>query len=68
MLDECLKYLEERLKHGYTYEIIIISDGSSDKTVEIGHSYALKNDNIRVLDLVQNRGKGGAVRLVSNII
>ncbi|KZC04417.1 PREDICTED: dolichyl-phosphate beta-glucosyltransferase [Dufourea novaeangliae] len=63
MLDECLEYLEERLKNGCTYEIIVVSDGSTDKTVEIAHKYALKYNTIRVLNLIKNRGKGGAVRL-----
>ncbi|XP_060817810.1 dolichyl-phosphate beta-glucosyltransferase isoform X3 [Bombus pascuorum] len=63
MLDECLEYLENRSKNGCTYEVIIVSDGSSDKTVDIAHQYALKYENIRVLNLVKNRGKGGAVRL-----
>ncbi|XP_017754738.1 PREDICTED: dolichyl-phosphate beta-glucosyltransferase [Eufriesea mexicana] len=63
MLDECLKYLENRLRNGCTYEVIIVSDGSSDKTVDIAHEYASKYENIRVLDLIKNRGKGGAVRL-----
>lgn len=66
MLDECLEYLDQRSKHGYTYEVIVVSDGSTDKTIDIAHDYALKNENIRVLNLVKNRGKGGAVRLVSN--
>lgn len=68
MLDECLEYLEQRSKDRCTYEIIVVSDGSTDKTVDIAHSYASRNENIRVLDLVKNRGKGGAVRLVSNEI
>lgn len=66
MLDECLEYLNRRSKNGCTYEIIIVSDGSTDDTVKIAHKYALKHENIRVLELVKNRGKGGAVRLVSN--
>ncbi|XP_043253107.1 dolichyl-phosphate beta-glucosyltransferase [Colletes gigas] len=63
MLDECLEYMEERLKNGCTYEIIVVSDGSTDQTVQIAQNYAQKHENIRVLDLVKNRGKGGAVRL-----
>lgn len=64
MLDECLKYLEQRKKSGLSYEVIVVSDGSTDKTVEVAHSYAKKYNSIRVLALVENRGKGGAVRLV----
>ncbi|XP_071554489.1 dolichyl-phosphate beta-glucosyltransferase [Temnothorax nylanderi] len=63
MLDECLGYLEERSKSGLTYEVIVVSDGSRDKTVDFAHSYASKYNTIRVLNLVKNRGKGGAVRL-----
>lgn len=66
MLDECLEYLENRLKNGCTYEVIIVNDGSLDKTMDIAHKYAIKYENIRVLNLVKNRGKGGAVRLVCN--
>lgn len=65
MLDECLSYLENlKKKTGFTYEVIVVSDGSTDKTVEVAEKYAAKYETIRVLALVENRGKGGAVRLV----
>lgn len=67
MLDECLEFLEEKSNHSeFTYEVIIVSDGSTDKTVEVGHNYSKKygTDKVRVLALETNRGKGGAVRLV----
>ncbi|KAJ8679053.1 hypothetical protein QAD02_014840 [Eretmocerus hayati] len=63
MLDECLKYLESKKKSGFSYEVIVVSDGSTDKTVQVAQSYAKKFDTVRVLALVKNRGKGGAVRL-----
>ncbi|EZA50377.1 hypothetical protein DMN91_003914 [Ooceraea biroi] len=63
MLDECLEHLEERTKSGLTYEIIIVSDGSTDKTGDVAQNYASRYSTIRVLNLVKNRGKGGAVRL-----
>lgn len=64
MLDECLEFLEKR--EGFQYEIIIVSDGSRDSTVSVAKNYANKygSEKIRVLDLIENRGKGGAVRLV----
>lgn len=65
MLDECLEFLENRKKSGLTYEVIVVSDGSTDKTVEVAQNYAKKYDTLRVLELIENRGKGGAVRLVS---
>lgn len=65
MLDECLEYLEKRKNAGLTYEVIVVSDGSTDKTVQVAQRYAEQYETVRVLALVKNRGKGGAVRLVS---
>lgn len=69
MLDECLEFLEAKLKSNpkFSYEVIVVSDGSKDKTVETAMKYCRKftADKFRVLELIQNRGKGGAVRLVS---
>lgn len=64
MLDECLEYLERRRAKGLTYEVIVVSDGSTDKTVQVAQNYVERFDTVRVLALVKNRGKGGAVRLV----
>lgn len=68
MLDECLDYLERNLHKNsqHTYEVVIVDDGSTDKTTEVALQYTSKYgcDKVRVLTLVKNRGKGGAVRLV----
>lgn len=69
MLDECLDFLEKRSKEisSFSYEVIVVSDGSKDKTADVALEY-VKNfgsEKVRVLDLKPNRGKGGAVRLVS---
>lgn len=67
MLDECLDYLEKRRKDNgsFTYEVIVVSDGSRDGTVEcaLGYSKKFSSERVRVLKLIENRGKGGAVRL-----
>lgn len=64
-LDEKLAYLEGRCKKDpkFTYEIIVVSDGSKDKTAEVtlGYSEKYGTDKVRLLKLVRNRGKGGAV-------
>uniref|UniRef100_A0A336MEJ0 Dolichyl-phosphate beta-glucosyltransferase n=1 Tax=Culicoides sonorensis TaxID=179676 RepID=A0A336MEJ0_CULSO len=67
MLDEALEFLEDKFKQtsSFKYEIIIVSDGSKDKTVEVGLEYSKRfgTQKVRVLELIENRGKGGAVRL-----
>ncbi|XP_068143896.1 dolichyl-phosphate beta-glucosyltransferase [Drosophila tropicalis] len=67
MLDECLAFLEEKSKKDstFTYEVIIVSDGSSDATVSVALKYSKQfgAEKVRVMELVENRGKGGAVRL-----
>ncbi|XP_045202907.1 dolichyl-phosphate beta-glucosyltransferase-like [Mercenaria mercenaria] len=67
MMDEALGYLEARQKKNpsFSYEIIVVNDGSTDKTTETALEYS-KNygtDKVRVLALEKNRGKGGAIRL-----
>lgn len=69
MLDECLEFLEEKSKSDtFSYEVIVVSDGSSDGTVPLALKYSKKysTNKVRVLELIENRGKGGAVRLVSH--
>ncbi|XP_077292149.1 dolichyl-phosphate beta-glucosyltransferase wollknaeuel [Arctopsyche grandis] len=66
MLDECLEYLDGiKNTPDFQYEVIVVSDGSRDKTVAVAKKYTDKygSEKVRVLDLIENRGKGGAVRL-----
>lgn len=48
--------------------MIVVDDGSKDGTTQVALKWAAKlgQDKFRVLTLVKNRGKGGAVRLVSS--
>lgn len=69
MLDDTLNELLNKQKQdpSFTFELLVVDDGSKDKTTETAQNYAKKysNDTIRVLKLLKNRGKGGAVRRVS---
>lgn len=77
MLDEAIGFLEDRYHdrtklqrenpyntERFTYEIIIVDDGSRDGTTRCGHRYQEKygGNKIQVITLESNRGKGGAVR------
>ncbi|RKP25751.1 nucleotide-diphospho-sugar transferase [Syncephalis pseudoplumigaleata] len=65
MLEETAQFLHEQQQQqpDYTYEILVVDDGSRDSTSEVALDYARKHPEyaIRVLTLAQNRGKGGAV-------
>nr|XP_057942950.1 dolichyl-phosphate beta-glucosyltransferase isoform X1 [Doryrhamphus excisus] len=67
MMEEAMEYLESRQRQQpvFTYEVIVVDDGSKDKTSEVALQYTRKYgaNKVRVLTLVKNRGKGGAVRM-----
>ncbi|XP_017393474.1 dolichyl-phosphate beta-glucosyltransferase isoform X1 [Cebus imitator] len=67
MMDEALGYLEKRQKRdpAFTYEVIVVDDGSKDQTSKVAFKYCQKygSDKVRVITLVKNRGKGGAIRM-----
>ena len=54
-LEKVLRYCNSA---GFTYEIIIVDDGSSDGTIETCREFA----NVRVISQPRNMGKGAAVR------
>lgn len=69
MLNETVAYLEQRRKadQSFTYEILVVDDGSRDNTTDVALEFAKERQNpyIRVLTLEKNRGKGGAVTQVN---
>lgn len=46
----------------YDYEIIVVVDGSKDTTAEIARSFSDRVSNLRVIENVENHGKGYVVR------
>jgi len=46
----------------YNYEILVVSDGSGDKTVDVVQKYKQLVKNLEVIDNLDNRGKGAVVR------
>lgn len=53
------KYLSSQ---NYTYEILVVSDGSKDKTVEITKKFQKMIKGLRIIDNKENHGKGYVVR------
>jgi dolichyl-phosphate beta-glucosyltransferase len=58
-LDKVLKFLQDQL---YTFETIIVDDGSSDQTVQMVKERFGQYPEIRIYRQPHNIGKGGAIR------
>lgn len=56
-LERAVDYLSRR---GTSYEILVVDDGSRDRTVDVAEGFAARG--VRVIRQDRNRGKGAAVR------
>ena len=62
-IEDALGALDEVVKNRkLPYEIIVVNDGSKDKTLPKAITYASKNGHVRVVSYDNNVGKGYAVR------
>lgn len=58
-LEDIDRYLR---KQDYEYEIIVVNDGSKDRTAEVVKQMMSKVRNLKLIDNKVNKGKGGVVR------
>lgn len=62
-LPKTLVDMDKRLAGApYSYEILVVNDGSKDKTAEIVKNMTKMVRNLKLIDMIENVGKGGAVR------
>ncbi|XP_022765169.1 dolichyl-phosphate beta-glucosyltransferase-like [Durio zibethinus] len=65
-LDETMNYLQQRAAKdkSFSYEVLIVDDGSRDGTKRVAFDFVKKYgvDNVRVILLGKNHGKGEAIR------
>ena len=61
-LPELCAWIERVMKkHGYTYEIILVDDGSTDTSWQVIHQLAEKNESIKGIKFRRNYGKSAAL-------
>ncbi|PSS34537.1 Dolichyl-phosphate beta-glucosyltransferase [Actinidia chinensis var. chinensis] len=65
-LDETINYLQQRAAKdkSFSYEVVIVDDGSADGTKRVAFDFVKKYtvENVRVILLGRNHGKGEAIR------
>ncbi|CAH1445277.1 unnamed protein product [Lactuca virosa] len=65
-LDETMNYLQQRSRkdQSFSYEVIVVDDGSKDGTKKVAFDFVRKYkvDNVRVILQRKNQGKGEAIR------
>jgi dolichyl-phosphate beta-glucosyltransferase len=59
-LEKIREYLSEQ---AYEWEVVVVDDGSTDRTAGIAGSFAGSDPRFRLISYVPNKGKGAAVRV-----
>ncbi|MDA0710862.1 MAG: glycosyltransferase, partial [bacterium] len=59
-LGKTVSYLSSQ---SYTWELIVVDDGSTDETADLAESFARDLASVRVIRISPNRGKGHALKV-----
>ena len=59
MIEQCVKVGED---YGIDYEVIVVDDGSRDKSPDIVNQWSAKNPRVKLIQHPQNCGYGAALR------
>lgn len=59
--ENIIKYINYLKNQSYSFELIIVNDGSRDKTAKIAAELEREMSNIKLINNKNNRGKGAAV-------
>jgi len=58
-LEDVAKYLSQQ---DYSWEVLIVNDGSTDKTNQVVQDFCQSHPNFKLIDNKENKGKGGVVK------
>jgi glycosyltransferase involved in cell wall biosynthesis len=59
-LEKTIAYLDSQL---YTWELIVVDDGSTDQTQVLAEVFSTRHQNVEVVRVSPNRGKGHALKI-----
>jgi Glycosyltransferases, probably involved in cell wall biogenesis len=62
MIEETITYLFENLNYS-NYEVLVMNDGSTDKTAEIIKDLQEKYPQLRTINIIKNKGKAHAFNI-----